>query len=197
MNKERFQCYTSTPELSESLEQQILPLYLKVRDIPFGTPPPSSLSWKESIIKFQKGGCTDKHYLLGEWLEKYNLTVKYLTFPFYWQELPANYPPSLEKLSKKMPLQYHLCISLSFHDHSCLLDATWDPDLEKAHLPINKPCQNIQQTKLAIVPHDQPIVHHSINQRQIFIQELKKNMPYVGIESDFYQQLDSWFDSLR
>jgi len=182
---------------NNSLEEKLVAIYKWVRDLPYEVrlDPVANCYENLAYIKTNKrGSCSPKHYLLGAIYEELEVSVEYLTYPFYWYELPVIFPYYLKKLAEKVPLTYHLAIRICFKDEKIFLDATWDPPLEKAGFPINKIGDKLVNTRNAIVPCGECIIHKNVLERDAYIKTRKTN---TEANFQFYIALNAWLEDLR
>ena len=165
-------------------------IYEKLRDIPYAVIP--ELVDHEiyiDILRFNKGSCTPKHFLLCNMYERLGISVLYAVYPFRWDELEIDYPPSLKKLAKATPINYHLACKADIDGKLVLVDATIDLALEKLGLPVNKEWDGISDTLLPIKPLGEELHHPS---------EAKLISPSFDEKSlAFYKELNSWLEEVR
>ncbi len=140
------------------------------------------------------GSCSNKHYLLGYLLQEKGIQVKYLTYPFYWQDLPIQYPENIKKFFPHLPIQYHLALMILIEGTEKLLDATWDKGLTSIKgLTINE----FNEMDLAVVPCQKPIIHFSAIERWQYIEHLKQSIPNREAISNFYKAMSKWLNAVR
>lgn len=153
----------------------------------------------EYVQIHKRGSCSQKHYFLGRIYENLGLSVEYLTYPFYWYELPVAYPNFLKKLAERVPLTYHLAIRICVKKGKFFLDATWDSSLEKAGFPINKIGSELINTKIAVVPSGECIVHANALEREKFIEGINtlRGGKMSQEEVRFYTALNVWLEHIR
>ena len=176
--------------------------FLFVRDFYFD---PTNASFRPKTIeeaidftlKKRVGSCSTKHYLLGNLLESHGFNVKYMTYPFYWQDLLLPYPDELRGLLSEMPIQYHLALKVLIKGEEKLIDATWDRPLIIAGFPVNEDNNLTEGMKLAINPCDSPIVHASAQERWNYIEELKQKIPKSDTVQSFYRMMKEWLNTIR
>lgn len=145
----------------------------------------------------QKGTCTTKHEVLAYELQNIGCQILYLTYPFFWQENLANCPSELQNLMETMPRQNHLALGVFVDQQLKVVDVTWDPSLKKSGFTVPEIRQNIDNTPIAVTPFCQPIVHRTVEERAIYLQqnwpEAQKN-PEIR---QFYSCLNNWLIQLR
>ncbi|MDD5142259.1 transglutaminase domain-containing protein [Methanoregula sp.] len=125
-----------------------------IRDIPYSlsvrmTGPDTA---PEEILSAGKGYCGPKHYLLAAMFRKLGLEVVFATFPFLWNDPDLRYPPDLRALAAAVPVAYHLACRVRINGHWVLVDATWDPALEKGGFPVNGHWDGLSETRCAVKP---------------------------------------------
>ncbi len=138
------------------------------------------------ILRERRGSCSPKHYLLGRIYEKMGLDVVYMIHPFLWQDQNIDFPNSLKKLSKRMPMCFHLNISAN----NLLFDATWDPPLARAGFIVNE----ILSMKNGVLSCGESTIQLN-KQKQASAQE--RNQAEDDVRWEFYSQLNKWLNSLR
>ena len=188
----------------ENFEKALVRAYKQTRDLPFWINIGQAGNLRETLkdIKIRKkGSCSSKHYLLGSLCEKLGMSVTYLTHPFYWQGLGVAYPDSIKRLVDKMSLQYHLALKVSSNSDSFILDATWDPPLEKAGFPINRAVENLrdlEDTRIAVVPSGECIIHKTATERERFIKRALNGMNVDRVLwQGFFTSFNEWVEGIR
>jgi len=165
-------------------------IYERIRDIPYAVIP--ELIDPENyinIFRFNKGSCTPKHFLLCSMYERLGLSMLFAVYPFKWDELEIDYPPSLKRLAKTVPLDHHLACKAEIEGHIVLVDATLDLALRKLCLPINEEWDGFSDTLLAVKPLDEELHHPS---------EAKLMKPLFDEKAlPFYRELNAWLEELR
>ncbi len=151
----------------------------------------------ENTRRIKAGTCTAKHNLLAVEFTELGFKTLLVTYPFYWRDLPVEYPREIRSLVSDMPLQYHLALGVYTEGNLSIIDATWDPPLEKVGFPISNLDNKIQPTVLGVVPSGQPIFHLSPEERQQYIERIKKQMPNEPVVHEFYVRLDDWLQEIR
>ncbi len=145
----------------------------------------------------KKGTCTTKHEVLASNLETLGYDVKYLTYPFYWQELPYSYPQEIQDLLDKMPRQNHLALMVREDKEEKLIDVTWDPGLKNAGFIVPRVNSTVASTPLAVVPCSNPVVHSNIVDRSRYVESLWPTGPEHEIIGLFYIALNIWLSGIR
>ena len=189
-------------ENKENIERKVQNAFEIIRECPYDSTTPffSPESLRETVSNFLKrrnGSCSPKHYTLGLYYESLGLDVRYLTYPFYWQEQTFKFPPSLSAFIEKMPIQYHTALLINKQGETSpeLIDATWDMALEPAGVPIN--LNVFEDNKLAVIPCSEPFIQVTAQAKWEF-QKTSRNLtpPNKNIQP-FYSALNSWLSDVR
>ncbi|MBM3119226.1 MAG: hypothetical protein FJ006_06685 [Chloroflexi bacterium] len=167
-------------------------IFYKIRDIPYAVIP--ELNDPEryvDILKFNRGSCTPKHFLLCYMYQKIGLEVLYVVYPFRWNDFEAVYPPELQRLADAMPISYHLACKVDIDGKLVLVDATIDPALQKIGLPVNKKWDGLSDTLLAVNPCGEEQLYHP--------SEIHFMQPPTADEQSlaFYNRLNVWLKDTR
>jgi hypothetical protein len=171
-----------------------------IRDIPYAIVP--ELRDPErgpvGLIERDKGSCQPKHFLLAVLLGKLNIPVKYATYPFKWGDDSIKYPADLKEITKVLPPAYHLACKAHIDGKWVLVDATFDPPLEKSGFPVNKSWDGVSDTLNAVRPLEE-ILHESVEGRVRY--EAARKGLYTEIEktlySKFVDKLNVWLETVR
>ena len=166
-------------------------IYHRIRDIPYAVVP--ELIDPEryvQILELNKGSCTPKHFLLGNMYQRLGMLVLYVVYPFRWDEVEIDYPPSLRKLAGVMPTSRHLACRVDIEGKLVLVDATLDPALERLGLPVNKDWDGRSDTLLPVVPSGDGLVYHPSEARRMQVLLDETSLA-------FYQGLNSWLEEVR
>ena len=181
------------------LEQRVN-VFNHVRDIPYRIVPdlgdPSEGPRK--LIEFGCGSCTPKHFLLGHMFVLLDLQIKYVSFPYSWNQFQLDYPDDLRMLSENLPIEYHLGCKALIEDKWIYVDATWDLPLKKAGFPINESWDGLSDTQIAIDPIDQ-IEHGSAEERAEYVKDQKADWTEEDRKRSgvFYERFNAWLAELR
>jgi hypothetical protein len=138
------------------VRQSMISIFYHIRDIPYqlsGSHPihdPAQAG--EHLLAAGRGSCAPKHYLLAEMYRRLNLSVVFATFPFLWNDPKIRYPDDLRTLATGMPVMYHLACRVQVGCRWVLVDATWDPPLQRAGFSINEHWDGYSDTKCAVTP---------------------------------------------
>jgi len=166
-------------------------IYNKIRDIPYAIVPELIHHRRYAgILTIGKGSCTPKHFLLCEMYRKLGITVLYACYPFRWDEVKVDYPPTLKKMARTLPPSYHVACKAEIDGKMVLIDATLDPAMEHLGLPVNKNWDGISDTLLPIVPCGDEQLYHPNEASQI--------RPSLDSKwQAFYKELNVWLAEVR
>jgi len=172
--------------------QARLSIYRRVRDIPYAVIPELHDAEKYvEILKYGKGSCMPKHFLLCNMYQRLGLLVLYAVFPFRWDEVKIDYPPYLRKLAKEVPRNYHLACRVDIDGELVLVDATLDPALEKLGLPVNQTWDGVSNTLLPINPCGEEQLYHP---SEAYLAQVSY---YDKKSIEFYNELNRWLEEAR
>lgn len=166
-------------------------IYSGVRDIPYAVVPELNSAEKYvEILKYGKGSCIPKHFLLCNMYQRLGMLVLYAIYPFRWDEAGIDFPPRLKKLAQAIPMSYHLACRVDIEGDLVLVDATLDPALEKLGLPVNKEWDGVSNTLLPIIPCGEEELYYP---SEIFFEQTQ----YDDNLMTFYSELNRWLDEVR
>lgn len=166
-------------------------IYSGVRDIPYAVVPELNSAEKYvEILKYGKGSCIPKHFLLCNMYQRLRMLVLYAIYPFRWDEAGIDFPPRLKKLAQAIPMSYHLACRVDIEGDLVLVDATLDPALEKLGLPVNKEWDGVSNTLLPIIPCGEEELYYP---SEIFFEQTQ----YDDNLMTFYSELNRWLDEVR
>ena len=151
----------------------------------------------EALKKTTRGSCSHKHYVLASIYEELGVSVHYVTHPFHWHDLELDWPRRLRRLISKMPIQYHLALSIAPDGQRFLLDATWDSPLVRAGFRVNELNGHLSDTHLAILPCGPAIIHQTIAEREQYRQKLVGSLGQHTTVAEFYSELNTWLEQVR
>ncbi len=171
-----------------------------VRDIVYAVVPElrNFDSGPEGLLAGMRGSCTPKHFLLGRLFERMDLEIRYVTYPYSWDDADIAYPAEIRRLAAKLPTEYHLACKAKIEGNWVLIDATWDPALSEVGFPVNEQWDGRSDTKLAVKAIDE-IVHESSMEREAYVREKKavwteQQRVETGV---FIAELNHWLEAVR
>lgn len=181
------------------IDNFVIDSFSQIRDLPYmvnlgGQNYYATLS---NIVRSGNGSCSPKHYLLGFMCERLHIPVTYKTYPFHWSDLDIDWPKYIGRMAEQMPVQRHLAISVKVNGKEYFLDATWDWRLERAGFFVNKISDRLTDTKNAVVPCAECVVHESGPIRYDWVASIVTKLKSTGIEKMFYPALNKWLEKIR
>lgn len=136
----------------DSVADDRISVFVHIRDIPYAIVPELFDVEKGPgrMLNLNKGFCVPKHFLMGMIYEELKMPVKYDVYSFKWSSLEVGYPEHIRRFAEKMPVTYHLALKIFTDNKWIVVDATWDPGLQKTGFPVNDTWDGISDTKLAV-----------------------------------------------
>lgn len=181
-------------------KEQRISVFYHVRDIPYKLitslyDPEAAL---EGIFRENGGSCTPKHFLLGHMFERLGIPVQYASFHFIWNDPDLDYPKELREMAEQLPREYHLSLLAFINGRWVLVDATWDPPLEKGGLPVNHSWDGESDTLNAVHPLDK-VVHRDIWERNDYTEKMRGRWtPDVrALRDRFFAGFNQWVEEFR
>ncbi len=174
--------------------QARISVYEKIRDIPYAVLPDliDSVRYVD-ILKLGRGSCTPKHFLLGNMFQRLGLLVLYAVYPFRWgerAEVLDDYPQQLRELSRELPMSHHLACKVEIDRKLVLVDATLDPPLANAELPVNQKWDGFSDTLLPMTPCGEEEVFHPLEAHLMQARYDEKSLA-------FYDELNACLEMVR
>ena len=118
------------------LEEKIILLFNKVRDIPYGNI--DSRNPKDVYLQ-QKGTCSGKHELLKGLYKSLGIPVKNYIILHSFNSLPVKYPKNIKDfLSKNMIIDPHNFLKIKIEEQWIIVDVTWDLPLKNLGFSVNE-----------------------------------------------------------
>lgn len=166
-------------------------IYERIRDIPYaGVPELSDSERYVQILTLGRGSCTPKHLLLCAMYQKLGLPVLFVAYPFRWDEVEIDYPRRLRELAEAMPTSHHLACKVEIDGNLVVVDATLDPPLKKAGLPVNEQWDGTSDTVFPVRPCGQEQIYHPSEAHGL-------NPRLDNASLAFYDELNVWLDRVR
>ena len=91
--------------------KEIIELYKKVQEIPYYCLKERD---PDSLLKKNKGSCSEKHLFLGKEFEKLGVPVEYLLIRFDWNDLPI--PKEIIRKKENGSEGWHLALKIKPKD---------------------------------------------------------------------------------
>lgn len=166
-------------------------IFEKIRDIPYaGIPSLVSSESFADIITVGQGSCTPKHFLLCHMFQRLELMVLYAVYPYRWEDLDIDYPPTIRSLVNLLPTSYHLACRVELSGRLALVDATVDLSLKGLGLPVTEHWDGLSDTLLPIKPcGDEELYHPS----EAHLMQFRADEPSLA----FYAVMNEWLAGFR
>jgi len=189
-------------EWTKDLEpkEKRISVFNHIRDIPYAIVP----QFRDpevgitGILDLNKGSCQPKHFLLAAFFDKLNIPIRYVSYPFKWQDQPLRFPDNFKEVLEGLPISYHLACKAYIEYKWVSIDATYDLVLKTAGFPITEEWNGLDDTKNAVTPIEE-IIHESLQERVNY--ELTQKSRYAEKEKllsgEFVEKLNSWLENIR
>ncbi|MDY6835266.1 MAG: hypothetical protein SVY53_10755 [Chloroflexota bacterium] len=166
-------------------------IYEGIREIPYGVIPDLVDPYTYSdILRYNRGSCTPKHFLLCEMYQQLGLNVLYVVYPFRWDGFDVEYPPGLKDMAEGLPTSHHLACKVEIEDGLILVDATVDSTLARLSMKTNKPWDGFSDTELPI---------EEFEDEEIFY-PTEASLMQASFDDEslaFFRELNSWLEEFR
>lgn len=166
-------------------------IYNAIREIPYGVIPnlvdPHTYI---DILRYNRGSCTPKHFLLCEMYEQLGLNVLYSVYPFRWDSFDVEYPPGLKKMAEGLPTSHHLACKVEIAGNLVLVDATVDSTLARLSMKINKPWDGFSDTELPIAEIEEEEIYYPT----------EASLMQASFDDEslaFFRELNGWIEAFR
>ena len=178
----------------QPLEQKIVMLFEKVRDIPYG-----DIGSRDPIdvYKQNKGTCSGKHELLKGLYKELGLPVKDCLIMHRFKQLSVKFPDEINEILERTDIiDPHNYFKVKINGKWLTIDVTWDKSLQKLGFPVNENWDGKSDMAVAVAlggevyePED-PITKKKeiINSFPKLVQEDRKL---------FLKKTTEWLDHLR
>lgn len=180
--------------------QARISIFSHIRDIPYAIVPKlrDPKVGPSGMLELNKGSCQPKHFLLAILFGKLNIPIKYVTYPFKWEEQPLKYNNELRKMAVGLPKAYHLACKAYIENKWVLTDATYDPVLKGEGFPVNESWDGVSNTKNAVITIEE-VIHDSLEDRVSY--ESTQRGSYSEEEkvryADFVERFNLWLENIR
>lgn len=175
-------------------------IFNHIRDIPYAIVPEfrDPEVGTTGILDLNKGSCQPKHFLLAVFFDRLNIPIKYVSYPFKWQNQPLKFTDDFKEVLNGLPLSYHLACKVYIEYKWVSVDATYDLVLKTSGFPITEEWNGLDDTKNAVIPVGE-IIHESLNERVAY--ELTQKNRYSENEKllsgEFVEKLNLWLENIR
>lgn len=172
-------------------------VFYAIRNIPYivDTDLLDPVNGPEKMLERGHGSCTPKHFLMGILFGKLGLDVRYPTFLFNWNEQGFEWTKELSKIADELPAWSHLAleVDLKGNGNYTLVDATWDPALNKAGFHVNE--WDGTSPTINAVKEVGKVVHYTPEKRIDYLKEAGSFSHRRGDE--FFEKFNAWLKGLR
>lgn len=175
-------------------------VFERIRDIPYALAPElvDPLLGPPGILRKGEGSCSPRHFLLGRMFEMLDMPLRYVTYTCELIDQGIAMPPRLADLAASLPLEYHVNCDALIDGRWVMVDATWDPPLERADFPVNMTWDGRSDTLNAVKPIDR-IVHESAAERDEYVRAMEAgyNEAESAAYSRFVEDFNAWLLEVR
>ncbi|MFA5094376.1 MAG: hypothetical protein WC512_03955 [Candidatus Omnitrophota bacterium] len=150
------------------------------------------------LLEGNGGSCNPKHVLLGSYLSRLGLDVKYANYRFNWDEPSVKYLPELRALAQKIPLGNHLAVKALIDGRWVLVDATYDLPLRKAGFTVTETWDGESGTKNAVTFLSE-VLNDTIEERVKYDAAIraKATEEQKAAYSEFMEKFNAWLEQVR
>jgi hypothetical protein len=175
------------------LKQQVIVLFEKVRDIPYG-----SIGSRDPIDVYEsnEGTCSGKHELLKELYQELGIEVKDFVAMHKFKDMQITYPAEIQKiLDRSEIIDPHNYFKINFDGKWLLVDVTWDKPLKKAGFIVNENWSAGSDMKICVVPLS---IHETDDPISFKKNEIAKLTEHVQADRKlFLDELTRWTKIIR
>lgn len=176
-----------------SIEKQIIVLFEKVRDIPYG-----EIGSRDpyDVYKNNKGTCSGKHELLKELYQELGIKTKDFIAMHRFKDLKVDFPDNIKEILYRSDIvDPHNFFKINSNSKWITIDITWDMPLNKFGFPVNKNWDGKSDMKICVVPIN---VIETKNPIEFKKQEIAKLSDKTQEDRKlFLKELTKWADTLR
>ncbi|MCF6182286.1 hypothetical protein [Lutibacter sp.] len=175
-----------------SLEEKIMLLFNKVRDIPYGSI--CSRNPKDVYLQ-QKGTCSGKHELLKGLYKSLGIPVKDYIILHSFNNLPVKYPKNIKEfLAKNKIVDPHNFLKIKIEDNWIVVDVTWDLPLKNLGFPVNENWNGKVDGKISvaqggkIMETDNPILKKQELLSEFSVLEQKNRKQFLRLLTNWLEE---------
>ncbi|MFH1536789.1 MAG: hypothetical protein ABID45_02260 [Patescibacteria group bacterium] len=179
---------------NQPLQQKIITLFEKVRDIPYGN---INSRNPQDVYEQNKGTCSGKHELLKELYEEIGIKVKKFLIVHHFNDLSINFPKNIKSILERDDIiDFHNFIKILVNDNWVTIDATWDKPMKKLGFPANVHWNGKTNMNIAVSSNGK--IFETLNPEDLKKEKLNKLPKKIQQNRKlFLQEATQWFDSLR
>jgi hypothetical protein len=178
----------------QPLEQQVVTLFEKVRDIPYG-----DIGSRDplDVYRKNKGTCSGKHELLKGLYKELDLEVKDCLVMHRFKQLPVRFPDEINEILERIDIiDPHNYFKVKIDNKWLTVDVTWDKALQKLGFPVNEGWDGKSDMKVAVAPGGEVYEPYDPIAKK---KELISSFP-EQVKADrklFLKKTTEWLDHLR
>jgi len=173
--------------------QQIVTLFEKVRDIPYGDIGSRS---SEDVYANNKGTCSGKHELLKELYQELGIETKDYVAMHKFKDMPVNFPENIKMILDRSDIvDPHNFFKINVNGSWIVVDVTWDKPLKKFGFPVNENWDGKSDMQICVVPLEIIETNNPMDLKKERISKLSEE-----VQKDrklFLQELTNWVETIR
>lgn len=175
------------------LDQQIVALFEKVRDIPYG-----EMGSRDpgDVYKNNKGTCSGKHELLKELYNELGVETKDFIAMHKFKDMPIDYPAEIREILERSDIvDPHNFFKIKRNGNWVTVDVTWDKPLQKYGFIVNENWDGVSDMQICVVPLEIIQVDNPIEFKKERISQLPQS-----VQDDrklFLKKMTEWADRIR
>ncbi len=180
-----------TPELTK--EQQIITLFEKVRDIPYG-----SIGSRDpfEVYRNNTGTCSGKHELLKALYKAMGVETQDYIAMHRFADMKIEYPENIRAILERSDIiDPHNFFKIKTGDQWVNVDVTWDKPLKEFGFPVNEDWDGKSDMEICVVPLSITQTEDPIGFKKQELSKLPQN-----VQDDrllFLEELTKWTAILR
>lgn len=175
------------------IEKQIIVLFEKVRDIPYGE---IGSRDPEEVYRNNKGTCSGKHELLKELYHELGINTKDFIAIHRFRDLNVDFPSNIKEiLDRSDIIDPHNFFKILVDGKWLTIDITWDKPLAIAGFPVNENWNGKSDMEICVIPLDIIETDDPIEFKKMEISKLPEK-----VQEDrklFLKELTKWVDTMR
>lgn len=175
------------------MERQIIVLFEKVRDIPYGDIGSRS---PEDVYLQNKGTCSGKHELLKELYQELGIQIQDFIAMHRFKDLPVAYPENIKEILERSDIvDPHNFFKMNLEGKWIAVDVTWDTPLKRFGFPVNEEWNGKTDMKICVAPIE---IIETDNPMEIKKQKIAQLPEEVQKDRKlFLQELTKWIETVR
>lgn len=176
-----------------SSERQVVVLFEKVRDIPYG-----EIGSRDSkdVYNANQGTCSGKHELLKELFKELGIPTQDFIAMHRFKDMQVDYPAEIkEVLERSDIIDPHNFFKAFLDNKWVIVDATWDLPLKSFGFVVNENWDGKSDMKICVSPFE---IIETNNPLKIKEERLSQLKPSVQEDRKiFLKKLTEWLETVR